>query len=101
MSILSQLQVRFDAALIPLVADAAEHARLVDMVRPARIAKFGDYQAKWRCRWASNSASRRATWPRTIVARLDVADLCQPPEIAGPGLYQSARCKRRLVGRSD
>ena len=56
------------------------------MVLPSQDAKFGDYQAN--CRDAAGQAAgqaaardRRSSSSRT----LDVADLCEPPEIAGPG----------------
>ncbi|HTU24220.1 MAG TPA: arginine--tRNA ligase [Pirellulales bacterium] len=85
MNILEQLQTRFAAALGPMAADAAELGRLVDMVRPAQDATFGDYQAN--C--AMPLGKRLARSPRDVAAellgRLDVADLCEPPQIAGPG----------------
>ena len=55
------------------------------MVKPTQDAKFGDFQAN--C--AMPLAKQRGTNPRTladeIVGKLDLADLCQPPEVAGPG----------------
>ena len=82
MNILSELQVRFRTALAGLVDDPAE---LVEMVRPSQDPKFGDYQANF----AMPLGKRLGRPPREVAAevvgRLDVADLCQPPEIAGPG----------------
>ncbi|HEX4145628.1 MAG TPA: arginine--tRNA ligase [Pirellulales bacterium] len=85
MNILSQLQHRFRAALAPLESDPTELAKLVDMVRPAQDRTFGDYQANV----AMPLGKRLGRSPRDVatelVGRLDVADLCEPPEIAGPG----------------
>jgi arginyl-tRNA synthetase len=54
-------------------------------VRPAQHPRFGDYQANV----AMSLAGRLERPPRevaaAIVAQLDVADVCAPPEIAGPG----------------
>src|SRR5207249_2534445 len=47
--------------------------------------RFGDYQANF----AMPLGKQRGVNPRDLAAeivnRLDVADLCEPPEIAGPG----------------
>ena len=45
MNILAELQQRFRVALAPLAADESELYRLLDMIRPAQDATFGDYQA--------------------------------------------------------
>jgi arginyl-tRNA synthetase len=82
MNILSQLQSRFRTALAGLVDDPTE---LVAMVRPSQDAKFGDYQANF----AMSLGKRLGRPPREVaeevVGRLVVDDLCEPPEIAGPG----------------
>ena len=55
------------------------------LLKPSQDAKFGDYQSN--C--AMGVAKRLGRKPRDvandIVAALDVADMCEPPEIAGPG----------------
>ncbi len=85
MNILQELQSRFRVALADLAGDPVELARLVDMVRPAQDAAFGDYQAN--C--AMPLGKRLGRNPRDVAAdlisRVRVDDLCQPPEIAGPG----------------
>lgn len=82
MNILSTLKQRFRAVLAELVDDPRE---LLDMIRPAQDPRFGDYQAN--C--AMPLGKRLGAAPREVagrlVARLDLGDLCQPPEIAGPG----------------
>lgn len=82
MNVLDELRARFLSALTGF-CDAPEP--LAGMVKPAQDAKFGDYQAN--C--AMPLAKQRGTNPREtaaqIVDRLDISDLCEPPEIAGPG----------------
>jgi len=82
MNILPELQDRFRSALADLVSDPSD---LASMVRPVQDPRFGDYQAN--C--AMPLGKRLGKPPREIageiVSRLDVADMCEPPEIAGPG----------------
>ncbi len=82
MNILSELRSRFLTALEAIDPGAVE---LTTMVLPSQDAKFGDYQAN--C--AMPLGKRLSKPPREIaqqlVDALDVADLCEPPEIAGPG----------------
>jgi arginyl-tRNA synthetase len=82
MNLLSELQRRFAAALVSFASDTAE---LAEMVRPSQDPKFGDYQANF----AMPLGKRLGRPPREIaaeiVAAVDVSDLCEPPEIAGPG----------------
>jgi arginyl-tRNA synthetase len=90
MSMLPDLKERFRPALAALVsaagaASADDVAGLLDLVRRNQDARFGDYQANF----AMPLGKRLGRPPREvaaeIVGRLDVADLCQTPEIAGPG----------------
>jgi arginyl-tRNA synthetase len=85
MNVLEQLRGRFRGALAALVADDALLAELLSMVRPSTDAKFGDYQANF----AMPLGKRLGRAPREVaadvVSRLDVADFCRPPQIAGPG----------------
>ena len=82
MNILRELKQRFRVALADLVTDPTD---LLEMVRPTQDPRFGDYQAN--C--AMPLGKRLGTSPRAvaaeIVAKLDVADMCQAVEIAGPG----------------
>ncbi len=82
MNILAELRRRFAIAIGTLAPDSAE---LVEMVLPSQDAKFGDYQAN--C--AMSLGKKLGAPPRQIaerlIAALDVADLCEPPDIAGPG----------------
>ena len=85
MNVLAFLRERFADALLSLDVEAAEAASLTGMVLPSQDAKFGDYQANL----AMSLGKRLGKPPREIatqlVAKLDIAELCDPPEIAGPG----------------
>jgi arginyl-tRNA synthetase len=85
MNILAELRNRFAAALAGLVDDEHAVGELCGLVLPSQDAKFGDYQANM----AMPLGKRLGKPPRDIaaelVARLEAADLCEPPTIAGPG----------------
>lgn len=82
MSTLTELRRRFRDALASLVDDPGD---LLDLIRPAQDARFGDYQAN--C--AMPLGKRMGQSPRDVAAaiaeRLDLQDMCHAPEIAGPG----------------
>lgn len=82
MSILRELKRRFQDVLCAWVEDPTE---LLEMIRPSQEARFGDYQANL----AMPLGKKLGRPPRAMAAelarRLDVADMCETPEIAGPG----------------
>lgn len=85
MNILATLRDRFAKALAALGIAEGETPELLAMVLPSQGAKHGDYQANV----AMPLGKRLGKPPRDIAAELirlvEVADLCEPPEIAGPG----------------
>jgi arginyl-tRNA synthetase len=85
MNTLALLRDRFAQSLRVLGISESELGELLAMVLPSQDAKFGDYQANV----AMPLAKRLGRPPRDVasqlLARLDVADFCEPPEIAGPG----------------
>jgi arginyl-tRNA synthetase len=85
MNTLALLRERFAAALAALGVDASEAPQLAEMVLPSQEAKFGDYQAN--C--AMPLGKRLGKPPREVagqlVEQLELAGVCEPPEIAGPG----------------
>jgi arginyl-tRNA synthetase len=85
MNILATLRERFDSALAQLGIPESERPDLLGMVLTSQDAKFGDYQANL----AMPLGKRLGKLPREIAAELvrlvDLADLCETPEIAGPG----------------
>ncbi|MHB0957672.1 MAG: arginine--tRNA ligase [Pirellulaceae bacterium] len=82
MNILATLRERFRPALSSLVDSGDD---LLDLIRPAQDPRFGDYQANL----AMPLGKRLKQPPRDValqlVARLQLDDLCEPPEVAGPG----------------
>jgi arginyl-tRNA synthetase len=82
MNLLNTIRDRFAAALADMVADVAP---VLEMIRPAQDAKFGDFQANF----AMSLSKQLGKPPREIaqmaVDRLQISDLCETPEIAGPG----------------
>jgi arginyl-tRNA synthetase len=54
-------------------------------LRPATKPQFGHYQTNVALRLAKSEGQPPREVATRIVARLEVADLCEPPEIAGPG----------------
>jgi arginyl-tRNA synthetase len=82
MNILAELRNRFREPLSKLVPDPKP---ALEMIRPAQDAKFGDYQAN--C--AMPLGKQLGKSPREIAQQLadavDLSDLCDKVEIAGPG----------------
>ena len=82
MNLLAELRHRFRGPLTDLSGDGDPW---LVMIQPSQDAKFGDYQAN--CAMPLGNRLRKP--PREIaekiVAAIDVDDLCEPPEIAGPG----------------
>lgn len=93
MSFLPELKSRFRTALIDLTEETDV---CLDQIRRSQDPKFGDYQANF----AMSLAKRLGRPPREVaaqvLARLDVSDLCETPEIAGPG-FINLRVKERWL----
>jgi len=85
MNTLALLKSRFRPALAALVSEPDKLAELLDMIRPAQDAKFGDYQANFAMPLKKELGQPPQQIARQIVAATDLADLCLPPEVAGPG----------------
>jgi arginyl-tRNA synthetase len=82
MNLLALFRRRFAAALAPLSDEAPELANLVKAVQDP---KFGDYQANCAMPLAKKLGEPPRKVAERILANLDVADCCEPPQIAGPG----------------
>lgn len=82
-SIQTQLQDRFQSAFVAFLGD--EGSTIDPLLVAATNPKFGDYQ----CNAAMSLGKRMGKPPRSIanliLENLKIDDLCQPPEIAGPG----------------
>ena len=85
MNVLALLQTRFRPALAALVSNPARLNELLAMIRPAQDAKFGDYQANFAMPLKKELNQPPPQIAAQVVAATDLADVCQPPEIAGPG----------------
>ncbi|MFN0196505.1 MAG: arginine--tRNA ligase [Planctomycetaceae bacterium] len=83
MNILALLQDRFRQALLPLVDDPQPY---VEMVRPSQDPRFGDFQANCAMPLMKKLAAKSSREvAERIVLQLELSDICEPPEIAGPG----------------
>jgi arginyl-tRNA synthetase len=82
-SIAQQLKTRFEKAFIAAFGES--YAGTDPMLAPAGNPKFGDFQ----CNGAMSLGKKLGKPPRdlasTIIENLEIADICETPEIAGPG----------------
>ncbi|MBE9186394.1 arginine--tRNA ligase [Microcoleus sp. LEGE 07076] len=82
-SIAQQLKTRFEQAFTSAFGESYADTDL--MLAPANNPKFGDFQ----CNAAMSLGKKLGKPPRaiasTIVENLDISDICETPEIAGPG----------------
>jgi arginyl-tRNA synthetase len=82
MNILHAIQAKFRAALTGLVPDVEPY---VAMIKPAQDAKHGDYQANCAMSLKKTLGKNPRDIAQDLVNRLQLGDLLEPPEIAGPG----------------
>ncbi|MHC4582648.1 MAG: arginine--tRNA ligase, partial [Planctomycetota bacterium] len=54
-------------------------------VKPAKDAKFGDYQANGVMALAKKLKTNPRKLAEEVAKNLDLSDICEPPEVAGPG----------------
>jgi arginyl-tRNA synthetase len=80
---LAQLRDRFAQALVATFG--AEWADTDPMLVPTTNPKFGDYQANLALALAKPLGQNPRQIASQLVAQLPVEDLCDPPDIAGPG----------------
>jgi arginyl-tRNA synthetase len=77
-----ELEKRLHAAVLAVLPDATVTSVCV---MPAPDAKFGDYQSNALIGLAKERKLNPRQFAADVVAKLDVSDLCEPAEIAGPG----------------
>lgn len=82
MSALAEIQSRFAVALASLTEDVSA---ALAMIKPSQDPKFGDYQANCAMSLGKKLGRPNREVAQQIIDGLDVSDLCEPPEIAGPG----------------
>ena len=87
MNILAELRSRFSVALKKVQPDAAgtQIEKLSNLVLPSQDTKFGDYQANCAMPLGKQLSLPPRQVAEQLLAALDVSDICNPPEIAGPG----------------
>ena len=76
------LQERLQKAVLSLMPDADIS---IILVRPCPEPKFGDYQANALIGLAKRNKIDPREFAKQVIAKLEVDDLCEPVEIAGPG----------------
>ncbi|HIJ67732.1 MAG TPA: arginine--tRNA ligase, partial [Planctomycetes bacterium] len=80
-SVIDILEERITAAM----AAAGGTEDCAAIVRPATDPKFGDYQANGVMALAKKLKTNPRKLAEQVVGKLDVSDICEPVEIAGPG----------------
>lgn len=93
MNILLELQTRFAHALSDFTDDPEPFA---EMVKPSQDSRFGDFQANCAMPLAKRNGVNPRELAASLVDKLDLTDLCDPPEIAGPG-FINLRLQDRLI----
>ncbi len=94
MDFLSELRSRLRTALTSLT-DSPE--TFVDMLKPSQDGKFGDFQANCAMPLAKLVKQTPRDVAAALIAKLDVADLCETPDIAGPGFINFRLKTERLA----
>lgn len=95
MNILAELRNCFRQALVLLDPGAGQYA---EMVLPSQDAKFGDYQANCAMPLGKQLGKPPREIAQQLIASLDLADLCETPEIAGPGFINLRLKDEFLLG---
>ena len=78
-SLVEQLSQRVRHAIVQMGADGDP------LVQPAQDPKFGDYQSNCAMGLAKKLGRKPREVAAAIVEQLDIDDMCEAPEIAGPG----------------
>ena len=94
MNILNELKQRFAAALDQFDADTSS---AIDLIRPAQDSRFGDYQANCAMPLGKQLGRPPRDVAQQIADQVKLNDLCDAPEIAGPG-FINLRLKTDWIG---
>ena len=95
MNLLNTVRDRFAAALADMVTDLSP---VLEMIRPAQDAKFGDFQANFAMPLSKQLGKPPREIAQMAVDRLQISDLCEPAEIAGPG-FINLRLRDEFLAR--
>ncbi len=80
------------------MAKATGQSGCAAVIRPATDPRFGDYQANGVMALAKRIKTNPRKLAEAVIAQLDLSDLCDPPEVAGPG-FINLRLKPDYVAR--
>lgn len=82
MNLLSLIRRKF----VPVLEGyAVEPGPLLDLIRPAQDARHGDFQANFAMSLAKQLGRNPRELAEQISAELDLSEICEAPEVAGPG----------------
>jgi arginyl-tRNA synthetase len=90
-AVIDILEDRISAAMAEVAGQKAPA-----IVRPATDAKFGDYQANGVMALAKQFKADPRKLAEDVVEKSELDDICQPPEVAGPG-FINLRLKPEFV----
>jgi len=96
MNILAELKRRLEGPLGTLTNRPAE---MLDLVRRSQDPKFGDYQANFAMPLGKELGRPPRELAAEVVAAFDSGELCEPPEVAGPGFINVRIKTDWLAGR--
>ncbi|MHC4193828.1 MAG: arginine--tRNA ligase, partial [Planctomycetota bacterium] len=85
-----------DERISSAMAEVTGREHCAAVVKPATEAKFGDYQANGVMALAKELKSDPRKLAEQVVDKLDVEDICEKPEVAGPG-FINLRLKADFV----
>jgi arginyl-tRNA synthetase len=88
------LEERISAAM----AKATGQSGCAAIVRPATDPRFGDYQANGAMALAKQIKTNPRKLAESVVEQLDLSDICEPPEVAGPG-FINLRLKSQYIAQ--
>ncbi len=89
-----QLKLKFEQALV--AAFGADYAGVDPILVSASNPKFGDYQANVALSLSKKLGKQPRAIASAIVEKLDVSEMCESPEIAGPG-FINLKLKREYL----
>jgi len=82
MNVLAELRIRLAKVLSEMIPDSGPY---VLMLKPAQDSNFGDFQANCAMPLSKYLGRQPRVIASEIASKIEVADFCQAPEVAGPG----------------
>lgn len=98
MNFLALLQQRLERSLAQLTDQPYNYS---GMVKPTTDPKFGDFQANCAMPLAKQLGKPPREIAQKIIDALDLSDICDPPEIAGPGFINLRIKTEALLEAAD